>query len=166
MKAVEETYVNTGEKRAVTIKVWYPEEEGTYPLVVFSHGSFGTVDSNTSTCTELASNGYVAVSIAHPYQAAYVMDTNGKVTIVDQKFMSQVYDDNGDDTPEGESHVFNNSREWMKIRTGDENFVLDTILAKAESGEEPFAMVDPEKNWSVWSFSGWCNCSRAWEDAK
>ena len=141
----EETYVNTGEKRAVTIKVWYPKEEGTYPLVVFSHGSFGTVDSNTSTCTELASNGYVAVSIAHPYQAAYVMDTNGKVTIVDQKFMSQVYGDNGDDTPEGESNVFNNSREWMKIRTGDENFVLDTILAKAESGEEPFAMVDPEK---------------------
>ena len=41
-----ETYTDTGENRSVTIKIWYPTEEGTYPLVIFSHGSLGMIDSN------------------------------------------------------------------------------------------------------------------------
>ncbi len=141
-----ETFTNTGENRAVTIKIWYPKDEGSYPLTVFSHGSFGVLDSNTSTCMNLASNGYVAVSIAHPYHAAYVMDTNGKLTIGSTEFINQVYGDNGDDSPEGESRVFEYSREWMKVRTGDENFVLDTILGKVQAGEEaPFDRIDTDK---------------------
>ncbi len=130
----------------MTIKIWYPKEKGSYPLVVFSHGAFGVLESNTSTCTELASNGYVAVSIAHPYHAAYVKDTNGKVTIGDMGFVNQVYGDNGEDTPGGEERVYENSREWMKLRTDDENFVLDTILAKVQAGEgEPFSLIDTDK---------------------
>lgn len=141
-----ETFTDTGEKRAITIKIWYPVEEGKYPLAVFSHGAFGVLESNTSTCMNLASNGYVAVSIAHPYHAAYVMDTSGKVTIGDVGFVNQVYADNGEDTPEGEKRVYEFSREWMKLRTDDENFVLDTILEKAQNGEEgPFRLIDTEK---------------------
>ncbi len=141
-----ETFTDTGENRAVTIKIWYPKEDGTYPLVIFSHGAFGVLESNTSTCTELASNGYVAVSIAHPYHAAYVKDTSGKVTIGDMNFVNQVYGDNGEDTPGGEKRVYENSREWMKLRTDDENFVLDTILTMAQDGEEsPFSLIDTDK---------------------
>lgn len=140
-----ETFTNTGEKRALTVRIWYPKEEGTYPLAVFSHGSFGVLESNTSTCMNLASNGYVAVSIAHPYHAAYVMDTNGKVTIGSTEFLNQVYADNGADTPEEEEKVFQFSREWMNLRTADENFVLDTILEKAKNQEEgPFQSIDTE----------------------
>lgn len=65
-----ETYTDTGENRSVTIKIWYPKEEGSYPLVVFSHGAGGVLESNASTCENLASHGYVAVAITHPYQAA------------------------------------------------------------------------------------------------
>ena len=54
-----ETYTDTGENRTVTVKMWYPEQEGQYPLVVFSHGAFGTIDSNYSTYMKLASHGYV-----------------------------------------------------------------------------------------------------------
>lgn len=62
-----ESFTDQGEKRALTLRVWYPEGgEGSYPLVVFSHGAFGTIDSNTSTCVELASHGYVAVSMPWP----------------------------------------------------------------------------------------------------
>ena len=32
-----ETYTDTGENRSVTIKIWYPAQKGTYPLVIFSH---------------------------------------------------------------------------------------------------------------------------------
>lgn len=141
-----ETYETTGANREVTIKIWYPQEEGNYPLVVFSHGAGGVLESNASTCEELASNGYVAVAIAHPYQAAYVENTSGKVTIVSTEFMNQVLANNGSSDPQHEKEVFEWSREWMKIRTGDANFVLDTILAKVRSGEKaPFDRINPDK---------------------
>ena len=138
-----ETYTDTGEKRALTVKFWYPVEEGEYPLVVFSHGAFGVIDSNNSTCNELASNGYVVASIGHPYHAMFVEDVNGKTTMVDMDFMKQVYSDNGADTDEAERAVYEFSKEWIEVRTGDMHFVLDTILAKAESKEEaPFGLID------------------------
>lgn len=141
-----ETYSDTGANRSVTIKVWYPEEEGTYPLVLFSHGSTGMIDSNYSTCTELASNGYVAVSVAHPYQAIYVESTDGKKTFIDSEFMKDVMTDNGESSVEHEQTVYEKSREWMAIRTGDVNFVLDTILTKVqEEDAEPFNKINPDK---------------------
>lgn len=141
-----ETYENTGANREVTVKIWYPEEEGNYPLVVFSHGAGGILESNASTCMELASNGYVAVAIAHPYQAAFVKNVDGKVTIVNSEFMKQVMTDNGSDDPEHDKAYFELAKEWMKVRIGDENFVLDTILKKVQSGEgTPFDRVDSSK---------------------
>lgn len=140
-----ETFSDTGEKRALTVKVWYPEETGVYPLAIFSHGAFGIIDSNTSTCMELASNGYVAVSIGHTYHAMFVRDVNGKVTLGDMDFVKQVYADNGADDAKGEEQVYRFSREWMQVRTSDENSVLDTILEKAGRQEEPFNRANPEK---------------------
>ncbi len=142
-----ETFKDTGENRALTVKFWYPKEEGNYPLVVFSHGAFGVIDSNNSTYTELASNGYVVASIAHPYHAMFVEDVNGKTTMVDMDFMTKVYADNGEDyTEEAERRVYEFSVEWMETRSADMNFVVDTILEKAAQKEEgPFASVNTEK---------------------
>ena len=59
-------FSETGENRALTVEFWYPENaDGTYPLVIFSHGAFGFGGSNFSTFAELASNGYVVASIGH-----------------------------------------------------------------------------------------------------
>lgn len=141
-----ETYSDTGENRAVTVKFWYPEKEGSYPLVIFSHGATGVIDSNYSTCKELASNGYVVAAIAHPYQAMFVKDVNGKITTIDMDFFNQVMTDNGSDSPEHEAAVYEMSRQWIEIRTGDENFVLDTILKKASDKETgPFVKINSEK---------------------
>ena len=141
-----ETFTDTGENRALTVKFWYPKEEGRYPLVVFSHGAFGVIDSNYSTCMELASNGYVVASVAHPYHAMFVEDVNGKVTTVDMDFFKSVYEGNGNMDPEVEERLYLNYKEWMALRTADENFVLDTILSKAEKGEAgPFDLIDSEK---------------------
>lgn len=141
-----ETFTDTGEKRALTVKFWYPEEEGSYPLVVFSHGAFGVIDSNYSTFAELASNGYVVASIAHPYHAMYVRDVNGKVTVANMDFVKSVYVGNGTYSPLEEQKVYENSLEWMALRTADENFVLDMILSLAKKGEEaPFSKIDGEK---------------------
>ncbi len=147
-----ETFSDIGENRSVTVKVWYPAEEGAYPLVVFSHGAFGVIDSNNSTYTELASHGYVVVSIGHPYHAMFVKDVSGKTTYASKEFIEQIYAMNSDETPEGEDDsdkemtTYLNSREWMKVRTEDMNFVLDTILEKADTvNEVPFSMIDRNK---------------------
>ena len=141
-----ETYTDTGENRVLTVKIWYPEAEGKYPLVIFLHGAFGVIDSNASTCTELASHGYVVVSIGHPYHAMFVEDVNGKKTFVNMDFFKRVYADNGADTAEAEKAVYEFSLEWMAVRTGDMNFVLDTILEKVQAEEEaPFTLIDAEK---------------------
>lgn len=141
-----ETFTDTGEKRALSVKFWYPKEEGNYPLVVFSHGAFGVIDSNYSTCAELASNGYVVASIGHPYHAMYVKDVNGKVTLADKDFVQSIYVGNGTYDPETEQIVYENSREWLSLRLADENFVLDTILEKVGEGETaPFTLIDTEK---------------------
>ncbi len=141
-----ETFTDTGENRKLTVKFWYPEEEGSYPLVVFSHGAFGVIDSNYSTCMELASNGYVVASIGHPYHAAFVTDVDGKTVYADMDFVKSVYTGNGTYDPESEKQVYENSLAWMALRTADENFVLDTILEKVKKGEDaPFSRVDSEK---------------------
>lgn len=141
-----ETFTDTGENRALTVRICYPENgTGKYPLVVFSHGAFGVIDSNYSTCVELASCGYVVASIAHPYHAMFVEDVNGKRTFVDMDFMQRVYADNGADDAEAERRVYEFSLEWMELRTADMNFVLDTILEKAETEEGLFALVDAER---------------------
>ncbi len=141
-----ETFTDTGENRSLTVRILYPEKEGKYPLVLFSHGAFGVIDSNYSTYVELASHGYVVVSIAHPYHAMFVEDVYGKKTFVDMEFMKRVYADNGADNAEAEKSVYEFSKEWMEVRTADMNFVLDTVLDKGKNqAEAPFSLVDEEK---------------------
>lgn len=141
-KSRVEEFSDTGENRALTIEFWYPEN-GTdkYPLVVFSHGAFGFSGSNVSTFENLASNGYVVASIGHTYHAFFTMDTNENLTIVNTDFINNVIECNNTDNPEKE---FFDTRQWMKLRVDDENFVIDTILEKANSSssDELFAFID------------------------
>jgi len=142
-----ETYSDASVNRYVTIKIWYPEEDGRYPLILFSHGATGVLESNTSSCEELASNGYVVVAVAHPYQAMFTRNLeNGQITLADSKYLNQVMTDNGSDDPVHEKSILEASQGWLKIRSADMNFVLDTLLKKAKSGEEgPYSRIDSEK---------------------
>lgn len=141
-----ETFTDTGENRELTVKFWYPKEEGSYPLVVFSHGAFGIIDSNYSICMELASNGYVVASIGHPYHAMFVKNVDGRTTYADMDFVKSVFAGSGTYDPETERQAYENSLEWMALRTADENFVLDTVLGKARQGESaPFSLIDTDK---------------------
>ncbi len=65
-----ETYGTAGGHRRVTVGLWYPEVQsgahsGGHPLVVFSHGGLGVLDSNESLYLELASHGFVVAAIGH-----------------------------------------------------------------------------------------------------
>ncbi len=141
-----ETFAATGEHREVNVECWYPEQvTGKYPLVVFSPGSFGTRTSNTSTYRELASNGYVVCSIDHPYHSFFTVDANGRLTLMNWTFMNEAIDVNSDKY--GDATEFALTKEWMSVRTGDINFVLDTILkrtADPDSGRA-YQLIDTQK---------------------
>ncbi|MRS04863.1 alpha/beta hydrolase, partial [bacterium] len=140
-----ESYAEDVENRQVTVKFWYPsDEEGRYPLVLFSHGSFGTITSNVSLFTELASHGYVVGSISHPYQSLYSTDVNGKTTWLDQGFMHEISIEDAK-TDRQQSYAF--YKKWMDIRMGDIDFVLNTIM-NAVNNDTPgyvYTMIDPTK---------------------
>ncbi len=143
-----ETYDESGEYRKVTVHIWSPKEDGSYPLVLFDHGGTGIIASNTSTCKELASNGYIVVSVGHPYQSLYLKDTDGKVTMFDKDFLNKVMGGAaGSDSysEESERKVYENAVEWMNIRGNDDNFVLNTMLNFASKEIAPFNKINPEK---------------------
>lgn len=118
-------FESDGSKREVPAHFYYPEGgDGSYPLVVFSHGAFGYYQSNYSTYAELASNGYVVAALDHPHHSIFTKDIDGKTIIVDKGFMDDVMKIN--ETTDDEE-VFNMSRSWVGLRIDDENFVLDTI---------------------------------------
>jgi len=133
-----EEYESDGSYREVPVHFYYPEEASsiekkTLPLVIFSHGAFGYYQSNTSTYMELASNGYVVVSLDHPYHSFFTKDTDGRTVIVDREFIDSAMRIGGsDDVPEAE--VFDTTSEWMELRKADMNFVIDTIKETSVSG--------------------------------
>lgn len=140
-----ESYSEDVENRQVTVQFWYPsDEEGRFPLVLFSHGSFGTVTSNVSLFNDLASHGYVVGSVSHPYQSLFSMDANGKTTWLDQGFMREISIEDAK-TDRQQSYTF--YKKWMDIRMGDIDFILDTILNEVKNGnpDKVFRLTDPTK---------------------
>ena len=81
---------------------------------------------------ELASNGYVVISLDHSYHSFFTEDTDGKTITVNPNFMQEVMYINEDTTPEEE--IFEISSSWLTIRTADIQFVLDTVKATKEEG--------------------------------
>ncbi|PLS18040.1 alpha/beta hydrolase [Bacillus sp. M6-12] len=128
-----EEFTDKGDNRFVNVEFWYPENaEGTYPLLVFSHGAYGTKASNTSTYTELASHGYVVASIDHPYHSFYTASEDGSKAFINTDYNREISDMNKEGIYTKEE-LYEAIQKWMKLRTDDMNFVIDTILQKAES---------------------------------
>lgn len=121
-----------GSPREVPVHFYCPDADGSFPLIVFSHGAFGYYQSNYSTYAELASNGYIVASLDHPHHAFFTSDTDGKIVLVDGEFIQNAVDiENGVKSTE---EVFAITRDWMRLRTDDIGFVLDTILAAKQDG--------------------------------
>lgn len=141
-----EEFTDTGENRFVNVQFWYPNNaDGTYPLLVFSHGAYGIKESNTSTYTELASNGYVVVSIDHPYHSFYTVSDDGTTTLVNAEYMQEINNSNTKGIYTAEE-AYELIQKWMKLRTDDMNFVIDTILERSKSDNNPiYQLIDTSK---------------------
>lgn len=129
----KESYANDESDRELPVSFWYPEaysENQGCPLVLFSHGSFGVKESNETLYRELASHGYVVCAIDHTYQCFSTKLSNGKTVRLSSSFVREIASDDPDKDPEQSLVHFN---QWMTVRTGDINFVLDMILEKASA---------------------------------
>ncbi|MBX3142724.1 MAG: hypothetical protein KF813_03125 [Trueperaceae bacterium] len=142
----DETYGPVGESRRVAVGVWYPSGRSgatmtptdTHPLVVFSHGSLGVLDSNESLYRELASHGYVVAAIGHAYQALFVTDTAGRTTWIDSGYLRELQGENAKADPAASLALY---RKWLGVRMGDIGFVIDCVLDRAVA--EVSLLVDP-----------------------
>lgn len=132
----KETFENDGSDREVPLYFYYPENvsaDNELPLVVFSHGAFGYYQSNTSSYMELASHGYVVVSLDHPYHSLFTTDSDGKMVVVDSDFYSSANSIGNDDgTNYTEEQIYEITSKWMELRIADVEFVLDTLEAASE----------------------------------
>ena len=60
-----------------------PISDGPLPTLVFSHGGFAYLQTNTAQMEHLASHGYLVLSITHPYVSATTFHENGDITETD-----------------------------------------------------------------------------------
>ena len=137
-KSRTEEFEADGSNREVPVYFYYPAnaaEGEKFPLVIFSHGSFGYYQSNHSTYAELASNGYVVVSTEHPHHSLFTTDTNGNTIIVDTQFMNDVMALNAEGV--SEETAYEHSSEWFRLRAEDINFALDSIKSAAGENNLP-----------------------------
>lgn len=129
----KDTFENDGSFREVPAHFYYPENaDEEYPLIIFSHGAFGYYQSNFSTYAELVSNGYIVVALDHPHHSFFTKDTNGQIVTVDTGFINDVMKIN---EKTDDKEVYDLSHSWLKLRTDDENFVLDTIKSAKTNGK-------------------------------
>jgi dienelactone hydrolase len=134
-----EEFETDGSYREVPVHFYYPadcDEDGGLPLVIFSHGAFGYYQSNASTYMELASHGYVVVSLDHPYHSFFTNDSDGKLITVDPGFFQTAMYVGGNDNDMSEDEIYEITSEWMDLREADVNFVIDTLEGTDLMSEE------------------------------
>lgn len=96
-----------------------------YPVIFFNHGYLSCSSNGTVLCSDLASSGYVVVSVGHPYESSVVKYTNGKVLAasdeLSSKFKKMMNKDSNKKFKAFVSSVYNDE----EIATSAEDFFKD-----------------------------------------
>lgn len=123
-----------GKEREIPVHVYHPEKmkDKNHPLLLFSHGSFGLASSNETLFYELASQGYIVMSLDHPHHAFFTTLSSGENVYVDQKFFNEVINSQGTEDLEGTLKSLNT---WIDPRIEDINFVLDKLLDEKKDND-------------------------------
>lgn len=96
------------------------DSENHYPILLFSHGFNGFRNQNTFQVEELASQGYIVLSIDHTFDAAATVFPDGRTAYVQPINL----------TDEGDSHI--------KLWEEDVSFVLNQIEKLNQNDETGF----------------------------
>jgi predicted dienelactone hydrolase len=90
-----------------------------YPIVIYSHGYTGYRTASTSQMEALASSGYIAVSIDHPYAAMFTVFPDGRLVLNNPDMLP----------PEGRNQPGDSEARMALQATvvADQRFVLDQL---------------------------------------
>ncbi|TAK13120.1 MAG: hypothetical protein EPO32_06260 [Anaerolineae bacterium] len=106
--------------------------ESSYPVVIYSHGYKSYRTASIAQMEALASSGYIAVAIDHPYSAAFTVFPDGRVALNDPDLLP----------PDGRMEPGDQeAREGLQgTMVADVQFVLDQLQRLNEGGlESPLA---------------------------
>lgn len=114
--------------REVPIRIWSPktQTDAALPVFLFSPGSFGIDLSNLHLFESLASEGYLVMSLSHPYHSFSAKLSDGRDISTDWNFLADVLNQN-----RGLTHTdrLRNFNKWQNLRIEDIEYLLDEILA-------------------------------------
>lgn len=131
-----------GEKRELQVRAWYPGDyDGmvhSAKVMVFSHGTCGTIDNNLSLYRELASHGYVVLAVAHEGHAASMERSNGKTIPVSKEYLDEMM---GISPQENQEEAYRIFEKWMKERMSDLNLVMDDFKEKTKNSDAAYARI-------------------------
>ncbi len=90
-----------------------------YPIVIYSHGYQGYRNASFNQMEALASSGYIAVAIDHPYASSFSVYSDGRVVLNNPDFLPPA----GRDQPGDQE-----AREKMQATiVADQRFVMDQL---------------------------------------
>lgn len=106
------------------------QSQDKYPVLLFSHGLTGFRNQNTFQVEELASHGYIVVSIDHPYDAAAVVYPDQSVISLKLESLS------------GFDSYVDKSKVWLE----NSQFVLDSLTALSNDSDSDQAVAGTSLN--------------------
>lgn len=118
------------------------DNQQSFPVIIFSHGIAGLRTQNTFLCEELASHGYIVISIDHTYESFITVFPDNSIRIsktnelINKRYL---YDDLAIDDQE--------NLKFMDIRKKDILFTLEKLKKLINQENNPFldARVDMSK---------------------
>lgn len=140
-----ETYKTDGSYRKISALIYYPEDANlplnSCPLVVFSHGGMGYAKSNVSLYQQLASHGYVVVSIDHTYQCLWTT-IDGKTIFINNDYMREIMNEDVENDTQNSYALYT---KWMDVRMGDMDYVIDYAKQQATLQTDFYSLINPNK---------------------
>lgn len=68
-----------------------PADDGPFPTLIFSHGGFAYLQTNTALMEHLASHGYVVLSISHPHVSYGCIYEDGSIAKFDDTIVERAH---------------------------------------------------------------------------
>lgn len=135
---------NTSERIATNSIINAPiaQTELSYPVLLFSHAFGSLPEFNTINAEELASQGYVVVSMNHTYDSSVSVFPDGRVMTTSQLF-NVVIEDQLKNLDNSKAFMGSKAEEMLKqsveIRAKDAQFVLDKL--EEINGKDPLGLL-------------------------
>ncbi|TVP94558.1 MAG: alpha/beta hydrolase [Acholeplasmatales bacterium] len=125
-----EAFTHRHEQRDIMVYCYYPQGAlEDKPLILYSHGGISTPLSNESLLLEIASHGYVACTVSHPFHTLRAQSSTGKSIRMDTGYFNELMREN---VHQDIAQSFEYYQKWMALRTHDLGRVIDDLLIKQQ----------------------------------